>query len=465
LLRYFRINDPYRLVGLLVLLLIIYLPLFLDPPAATHPEFKSILVGEKIHSGSKMYTEVADNTAPLAAWFHAFLDMIFGRSVFARHIFAFVIIFFQSILLGIIFITKKVFNENTFIPSLIFSILFFFSFDTLSLTDELLGSGFLLLALDHLFKEIEFRMPRDETTFNLGLFLSLATLFYLPYIIFLFGALVILFLFARTSPRKILLLVFGFVLPHLFVLSFSYLNDSLAKTWEYYYMSNLTFNKEFLVSIKGLLILAALPLIYLMVSIVMLNRLARFSKYQAQLLQSIFLWLGFCFIYFLFCRDMRPQTLIVLIPPITFLLTHFLLLIRRKRLAELNLWILLIGVVSMSYLARYNNLGGVDYSKLTVMQPDNSFPVSNKRLLVLGGDANLYLNNKPATPYLNWKISKEIFQNPDYYESVTDVYHSFTNDPPDVILDKDNLMKPFMERIPELKKQYIREGAMYTRRN
>ncbi|WP_254155391.1 DUF6427 family protein [Chryseosolibacter indicus] len=283
-----------------------------------------------------MYTEVVDNTAPLAAWVHTLLDMAFDRSITGRHVVALVLIFLQSVFLGIIFITKKVFGENTFIPSLIFSILFFFSFDNIALTDELLGSGFLILALDHLFREIEFRMPRDETPFNLGLFLSIATLFYLPYITFLFGVLIILFLFARTNGRKILLMIFGFTLPHLFVISISYVNDTLPKVWEYYYLSNLSFDKEFVVSIKELLILGGLPAFYLIISIVMLNRLARFSKYQAQLLQSIFLWIGFCFIYFLFCKEVRPQTLIVLIPPITFLLTHFLLLIRRRRLAEMN---------------------------------------------------------------------------------------------------------------------------------
>lgn len=462
MLRYFRINDPYRLVGLLVLLIILYVPLLWEPLPLTSPELKSILVGEKLNNGSTMYTEVADNTAPLAAWFHHFLDIAFDRSVLSRHILALVIIFFQSIYLGIIFITKKVFNENTFIPSLLFSILFFFSFDNIALSDELLGSGFLLLSLDQLFKEIEFRMPRDETSFNLGLFLSIATLFYLPYVIFLFGVLIILFLFARTNLRKILLLIFGFTLPHLFVISISYVNNSLPKVWEYYYMYGLSFNKEYLVSIKGLLILGGLPSLYLVISMVMLNRLARFSKYQSQLLQSIFLWIGFCFIYFMFCRDMRPQTLIVLIPPVTFLMTHFLLLIRRRKFAEMNLWILLLGVVAVAYLSRYNKMTGIDYSNLIVEKADNS--ITNKRLLIVGPETALYQNNVAATPYINWNISKDIFENPDYYKPVADVYHSFKNDPPEVIVDKNNLMEPFLNRIPELKHRYSKEGFVYTRK-
>jgi hypothetical protein len=450
-------------VALLIILVIIYLPLFIDPPPITSAELQSILVGEKIHEGNKMYTEVADNTAPLAAWFHGFIDLLFGRSLLARHIVAFLIIFFQSAFLGIIFITKKVFSENTFIPSLIFSLLYFFSFDTLALTDELLGSGCLLLALSNLFKEIEFRMPRDETTFNLGIYVSLASLFYLPYITFLFGVIIILFLFARTDARKFLLLIFGFVLPHLFVLAVTYLTGSADKVWQHYYLSSLSFDKEFLVSTKGVIVLGSVGIFYLVISIVMLNRLARFSKYQSQLLQSVFLWIGFSFIYFLFCDELRPQTMIVLVPALTFLFTHFLLLIRRKKFAEMNTLIMLIGIVAISYLARYDKLKAVDYSRLTVEEVTSAPAPKNKRLLVLSGEIAYYIGNKPATPYLNWRIAREIFEHPEYYESVTEVYKSFKKDLPDQVIDKNDLLKPFLERIPELKSQYVRKGEMYER--
>lgn len=462
MLRYFRINDPYRLVGLLFIALIIYLPLFIDPAAITKPELKSILVGEKIHNGSQMYTEIADNTAPLAAWTHALLDIFFGQSLLARHIVAFVIIFLQGAYLGIMFITKKVHTESTFIPSFLFCLLFAFSFDTLALSDELFGSGFLLLALNNIFKEIEFRNQRDETTFNLGLYISLASLFHFPYLIFVFAVLVILFLFARATARKFLLFLFGFLFPHLLVLSISYVNGSASEVWAYYYSNSLSFGAYFLVSWKGMLILGILPVVYLLISIFMLNRLARFSKYQSEILQCIFLWIGFCFIYFLFCQELRPQTLIVLIPPISFLFTHFLLLIRRKRFAEMNTLILFVGIILFSYLARYDKLGGVNYDRLVVLRPSPNLP-TNKKILVLGDSLEAYMNNSPATPFINWRIAKDIFEQPEYYESITSVYHGFKIDPPEIVIDQSNLMKPFLERIPELKRSYTRRGNSYVR--
>lgn len=459
MLRYFRINDPYRLIALLIILLIIYLPLFLDPPQITEPELHAMLIGEKLNEGSFMYREIADNTGPLSAWFHALMYYLFDESLLARHIIAFIFLVCQSAFVGIIFITNKVFNENTFIPSLIFSILCFFSFDMLVLSDELLGSGFLLLALNNLFREIEFRMPRDETVFTLGIFLGLASLFYLPYVIFLCGTIVILFLFARTDLRKFLLMIFGFLLPHFFVVTITYLSGSVDPLWNNFYLSGLTLSGDYLVGTKGVVTLGIIPIFYLVVSIIMLNRLARFSKYQAQLLQSIFLWIGFCFIYFIFCRDFRPQTMIVIFPAVTFLFTHFLLLIRRKKFAEMNTWILLLGIVSMAYLSRYDKLRSVDYSRLTVGRAGNDY--RDKKILVLGNETGYYLGNRPATPFVNWDIARETFEHPEYFESVINVYDGFTADPPEIIIDAENLMKPFFNRMPALKTRYVRRGSIY----
>ena len=80
LLRYFRINDPYRLLGLLVILILIYLPLFIDLPEMTYPELKNLVIGEKVHEGRGLYSEFIDSTGPLAAWFNGLLDLSLARS-------------------------------------------------------------------------------------------------------------------------------------------------------------------------------------------------------------------------------------------------------------------------------------------------------------------------------------------------------------------------------------------------
>ncbi|MBX2944387.1 MAG: hypothetical protein KF725_01035 [Cyclobacteriaceae bacterium] len=459
MLRYFRINDPYRLIGLLGLLVALCLPLLMDTPQTTLPELKSFLVGEKVSDGFGLYHELIDSTPPFAAWFYGACDFLFGRSLTARHIAALLILFFQSAFLGIVFIDKKVFAENTYIPTLIFSILTLISFDFLSLTADLLAFGFLLLALNALLTEIEFRVQRDETIFNLGLFISFASLCNFSYIIFLPGIILILLLFTRNTLRKHLLLLTGFLLPHLILCSVYYINGNLGDLWNRFYWFGLSFPNEKLVSLKSLLILTSVPLVYLFISVFILGRDARLTKYQSQLLQTMFLWLLIGLLQIYFTPDLRPQNLLPLLPAVSFFLTHFLLLIRRRKFAELSIWMLLIGVVCGQYLTRYNKLTSVDYASLFVNA--SSFTITDKNVLLLADQPGIFLNNKLSPPFINWPLTKEIMDGPQYYENLLLVSRLFEKDLPEVIVDPENKMEKFFERLPVLKIRYSKSLQGY----
>lgn len=461
LLRYFRINDPYRLLGLLVILILIYIPLFIDMPEITYPELKSIVIGEKVLEGRGLYTEIIDSTGPLAGWFNGFMELLFGRSVFARHILAFIIFFSQAAFVGILFADKKAFSENTYIPSLVYAILFFFSFDTLSLTPELLGMGFVLLALNNLFKEIEFREQRNESIFNLGVYISLASLFSFSFFIYLPGALLILIIFTRHSPRKYFLLICGFLIPHLLLMSVFYLQDAFWEMWTYYYIPNLEMSPTRYLSSASLWWLGAIPLLFLFVSLFMLNREARLTKYQTQLVQSMFFWMVFSFLHLLFSKDIRPQSFITVLPSLSFFITHALLVVHRRKFAEMAIWILLILTVCISYLARYDAIS-VDYSNLLVR--GEKLKKTGTRVLVMDNDLSVYKYHALASPFFNWELSKDFFSAPDYYENIIAVYKGLMNDPPDVIRDRENKLAPFLERIPELRQMYVKEDVFYIKK-
>ena len=458
MLSYFRINDPYRLLGLFIIMTLLSLPLFIDTAPLTYPELKSFVIGEKVREGNSLYAELIDSTPPLASWLYGLGDFIFGRSLTLRHLMAFFILFSQSAFLGIIFIDKKVFAENTYIPSFLFSLLAFISFDTLSLTSDLLAFGFILLTLNNLFKEIEFRMQRDETTFNLGLFISLASLLCFSYIIYLPGVLIILAIFTRSTPRKYLLMVFGFLIPHLFLVCIYFLMGKSSALWQNFYRPNLSLSFHSLMNAKSLLLLCAIPLFYLFISLFILNRDGRLTKYQSQIFQAMFLWFVVALVQVFFAEDRRPQSMIPLIPPVSFFLTHFLLLIRRRRFAEINLLVLFAGIVALAYLTRYNQIKFIDYEKLTV---HNSSPVRNKRVLVLDHQPQTFASNELAAAFYEWEVCQPIFEQPDYFENVLLVNRLLEKDLPEVIIDPKNLMEKFFNRLPALKNKYERFSEGY----
>jgi hypothetical protein len=457
---YFRINDPYRLIGLLVIMTLLSLPLFIDTPNVTVTELKSFVVGERVNDGHGLYHGTIDSTPPLTSWFYGLFDMVFGRSLTARHIFAFIILFFQSAFLGVILIDKKVFSENTYIPSLLFSLLAFISFDSLALTGDLLAFGILLLALNNLIKEIEFRTPRDETSFNLGIFISLASMFSFSYVIYLPGVIVILWIFTRSSVRKYLLLVFGFVLPHLVLICIFNLNGHAQELWQNYYVHNLSFSSHDLMSTSSLLLLCTMPFIYLFVSLFVLNREARLTKYQSQIFQIMFLWFVVAFLQFFIASDFRPQSIITVLPPVSFFLTHFLLLIRRRKFAEMNTLILLTGIVTLAFLTRYNQIPQISYADLIVKE--STTLVANKKILVLGDQPSAFKHNTLGSPFYDWDLSSPVFRNPDYYENLLLVHRSFEKEKPEVIIDPENLMNGFFVRLPQLKAQYVKTPEGYS---
>lgn len=417
------------------------------------------MVGERVANGFGLYSETIDSTPPLTAWFYGLFDMVFGRSLTARHIFTFVILFSQSIYLGIILIDKKVFKENTYIPSLLFSLLAFISFDSLALTGDLLAFGIILLALNNVIKEIEFRTPRDETTFNLGIFISLASMFSFSYAIYLPGSIILLSIFTRSSLRKYLLLVFGFVLPHGLLLCIYNLGGGASDLWQNFYLHNLSFPSHDLISTTSLVLLCGVPLFYLFVSLFILTRDAHLTKYQSQIFQMMIIWFLIAFVQFFLAVDFRPQSIITVLPPVSFFLTHFLLLIRRRKFAEMNTWVLVIGIVTLAYLTRYSQIPQISFNDLLVKQ--NDLPVKNKKILVLSSQHAVFRDNTLGLSFYDWDLSERIFKNPDYYENLLHVHRAFEKEKPEVIIDPENLMAAFFNRLPQLRELYTKSPEGY----
>jgi hypothetical protein len=462
-LRFFRFNDPYRLLGALLILIVIGLPLLIHPAEVTLQELKSFILGEALNDGKSLYIQVVDDAAPFAAWLSGWVEALFGRSLTARHIMALLFIFFQASFFAILLINNKAYNESTYLPALIFGLLAFYSFDMLSLSPELPASTVLLFALNNLFKEIEFKVQRDEIVLNMGTYLGIASFFVFSYVVFLFGTLIILFLFTRFTFRKSLLLIFGFVLPHALLITFYFFWDNHRFLLQHFYAPNLTLSSLTLMGFQSLWILGIVPIVYFLFSLVMLNREAHFTKYQSQLFQVMFLWLMVALVEVVITRERTPHSFYTFIPPLAYFISHYLLLIRRKRLAEAMLWILIIGLVTVGWAARTGRIKSIDYTALFPKESAHQSTIREKRILVLDDDLGIYSQNKMASYFLNWGLAKSVFEHPDYFENSVLIDQSFQKDAPDVIIDKDDLMKNVLERIPRLKLQYKREGGVYKR--
>jgi hypothetical protein len=461
MLRFFRFNDPYRLVIVFFAIVLLGIKAEWEFPSITFPELKGVLVGEMMDDGKQLYTQVWDSMPPITAFVQYLLDVLFDRATMPRHLLSCAIFFFQAAFFGILLINNRAFGEIGYLPSLLFSLLCFFSFDTVSLTGEIIGSTLLLLAINNLLKEIEFKKQRDETVHNLGFFLGLATLCSFSYVVFFIGTALLLFLFTRVEIRRFVLFVFGFLLPHGLLMTWYYWNNSLELLWSNFYVANLALSTQDLVSSQSLWILGAVPGVYFLLANLLTRSSGQFTKYQSQIRQIMLLWLVFGLIELYLSRQRTPQALLVCVPPIAYFVSHFLLMIKRKALAETMLWFFIFGIIGVNSLAIRNLIGVNNFSSLLVSEKPSDW--KGKKLMVLEDTLDPYITNNPAGYFLEWKLCKQVFEDPGYYQHVLTVADAIEKDPPDVIFDPNNLMSPFLFFLPEVQSRYRREKNMYVR--
>jgi len=262
--------------------------------------------------------------------------------------------------------------------------------------------------------------------------------------------------------RRFGLYLIGFLLPHFFINLWYYHKGDIEWLWANFYLANIDFSSQSLIEFRGLIILTALPLSYFFFSLVMMRRDARLTKYQSQIAQVMFLWLLFGLIETYLNNQRTPQTLLVLVPPMSYFISHYFLLIRRKWIAELMIWVFMAGILLVNSLSAKNIIPGFDTSKVCV-QASNDVKFSGKKILILEDNLSPYLDNKTSSYFLDWKLSQTVFNEPDVYQHVLLVSDAFDADPPDIILDRKNSLKGFLPYLPKVREKYRREGVYYFR--
>lgn len=462
MLQLFRVNDPYRVFFLLVLLMLGFVPVLFLAPLVTHPVLHSFLLGEAANTGLKLYAELIDSTAPLTVWVFRGLDFLFGRSLAARGWVALLILFWEGAFFVRLLIANRVYPDSTYVPGLIFVILCFISFDFFTVTPALLGSLMLLFALNFLFREIEFREQRDETIFLVGFYLGAATLFLFSYGVFFIGTVVLLGIYTRLTVRRVLLLLLGFGFPHLLFTTYHFYQGTLPAWWAHFYEANLTLVTRSYLETGSLFWLALIPSAYLIFSLFLMSREARFTKYQSQLFQVMFWWMVFSALEWLITRERTPQSLITFLPPASYFISYYLLLIRRRWIAEWMTRLLLIFIVAGFYVHRSGTLALVDYDGLCVRAASPLVP-QQKKIMALVPQRDFYLHHEMGGGFLDYTLSAKLLS-AEYMEPVERVAQMIKKNPPDVIWDPRHRLEPFMSHLPAVAVQYQRQGDMYLRK-
>lgn len=458
MLSFFRVNAPYQILSFIIVLVILQFPFYISPPDLLIPELQWMLVGEKMGQGFMLYRDVWDNLSPLSAAVYWGIDELFGRSPLAHRTLANILIVLQAIYFNYISNQRQLFTERNYVPGILYLLFINVSFDCSTLSPVLMATSFILLAFGTLIRQMQREGVTDEV-FELGFYLSTATLFYLPMGLFAFWSFASMLLYTGANFRQHTLAFFGYVFPIALTVMFFFFRDSLDDFSQNLLTSAFRTRRYNLNDFLG--VIGAMAGIFLLGGMGFFQTIGypRFINYQSRCQQIMMLWFIIAVISIGLMPFIAPMQFIIFIPPLAFFAVNFFMLMQRRWLAEVLFLVVFVAILFFRYQASFlnNSFAFNKSARLENLKIKNALlppQINNQKILVIGDDEGEYKDNFPATAYLNWELARYDFENLDSYENVISIFDNFTADPPTYVIDKVNIMPQLFKRLPELGKRY-----------
>lgn len=184
-------------------------------------------------------------------------------------------VYIQALIINRMSIKHRLSKELTLIPGLVYITLSAFLPDLLSLSPQLIGATFVLLAVSLIFQTYNSTSASSQI-FLSGFGIGVAGLFYFPYYYFFIFSFIGLIIMKNFTFKERIQHVLAWVLPTLLLWSWEYFREAPSFVIPDYFSSNLGLNNElFIQDIKSLIISV---LVGLMVLIFVFN----YSNYNKQ---------------------------------------------------------------------------------------------------------------------------------------------------------------------------------------
>jgi hypothetical protein len=461
MLSFFRINDPFRLLGVLVILGLVRAVFFFQVPPLLLPELNLLIIGEKLGQGATMYVDVWDKTAPLSALIYWGLHYFLGNSILPYRILAILLIFIQSVFLNWVLIRKNVYNEKSYLPALFYVLFACSTFDMLTLSPSLMSLTFLLLVFRNILSLNEEAF--DNEIFKTGIYLGIAILLYLPNFVFIFFIAIGFALFRTASTRQYLLFIYGISFIFSFFVIYYFWVGKLHFFFQNFLSNIFDFNWASYLSWKTIIAVMLLPSLFLIVSLLRVFNETSFINFQSNTQLLMLIWLAISLISNVFAPNFGTYQLILLAPVFSIFITYFFLLYRKKLLKEILFLALIVLIGFNGYASAYpwgRLQDYINYENLYANKPKD-FAFSQQKILVLGENLSYYRDNQLATPYLDWELSQAHFAYLDTYASMIATYENLEKDLPEIIIDEAGFAEKLFAKISILQSSYTKQGKFY----
>lgn len=446
----------------MLLILAIRLPMFYLGVPVIIPEVKWMLIGEALANGKGMYKDIWDFTGPLAAGFYSFLHIVFGKSIGAYRAISMILVLIQCGIFNNLLLNNKAYNQNTYVPALMYMVFMHMSFDFFTLSPVLMGMTFALLAINNLFQRMD-NTTRDELFVQMGFYIGIATLFYLPFFLYFIVIILSLLIYTGSIFRRMLLMVYGYLIVLTLAALYYFWFDSLSIFRILYAESAFVLNSFDYFSWKEYLGLSAIPLVIFIVAYFKTKTVGRYINAQIKIQNVMLLFMSMGIFSVLLSKEFSIYQMIFIVPGLAFFTAHYLLVLKRWIVAE-TITSIVCGLLLLNMLFPLKEWLFVDefvsYDSLIAKESSYQQITSGKKILVIGDHIELYGNASLATPYLDWQFSQMHLENLDYYDNLTEAFINFSEDLPEVIIDEKNVVEKLFDKMPTIALKYSQHPSL-----
>jgi hypothetical protein len=348
--------------------------------------------------------------------------------------------------------------ERGYVAALTYLLVASVTADLDTLSPLLLGHTFIVVALSVLLPTTREGYD-NRRLFRAGFLTGLAALCYLPLALFLLVGLFAVIIFAANSFRSFLLLLCGFFFPYVVVATFFLYTESLTGFVQFHLRPTL---QGLVAGTDGLPLWVQLRLLILPCIVLLLALARAFTTslglvFQVKFRQLMLVWLLAAGIMMAIGGGIAPGTLVLALPP----LTYFGLFLWQKAPRPWMPDVLLLVVLGGILVIRYRSVLGLEQlvqipaEGRYAMHPHPAYTaVQGQNLLVLGPDRRPYVQNRLASPYLDWQLAQVDFGHLNEYAAVFRLAKNFGPQPPAYLIDQVGLLPELRYKLPAIFGRY-----------
>lgn len=280
-------------------------------------------------------------------------NYLLGDSPLASHIVALLFIILLSFLILKLNVQYTFIRSRSFLPPSLFVLITSGMADLRAMHPVYLAALFLILAINRIFNTYD-KESVHSNAFDSGVFLAIGSLFYFN-LVFFFPLLWISFIILRPNVnwREYILTTLGFILPWLAAIAYYLITDGtdeLIQTIKANFTAHQAFLRE---NLPMQIYVGFLGLLTLLASLFLLTQYDG-KKISSRRYFKAFFWMFLISLILVIANPaVSEEIIIILAIPLTYLISNYLIFMKRQIWGEVFLYLLAAGVIVLQFAGQF----------------------------------------------------------------------------------------------------------------